>query len=307
MDKPALLVICGPTGSGKTALALRLARRYPLEIISADSRQVYRYMDIGTAKATAEEQTVVPHHMIDLIDPDQEFSVAEFVDLARPLIRDINARGCLPCIVGGTGLYIKALLGGLAELPGGDDDLRRELHQRELDEGDGTLHRELQRLDPESAAVIHPGNLVRIVRALEVVILSGQQLSQLKARHGFSEQLYNVVQLAPDWSRDDLYARIDKRAQQMLDEGLVEEVVALLSRYPDDLKAFETLGYREVISHLKGQLSAEQMLEDIRKYTRRYAKRQLTWFRREEGIIWVDSSDESGKVIQSIDYLMPAR
>ena len=299
--KQPLLVICGPTGSGKTSLALSLAEKYPLEIISADSRQVYRGMDIGTAKATPAERAVVPHHMIDLIDPPQEFSVAEFVDLARPLIELITARGNVPCVVGGTGLYIKALVGGLAALPTGDENLRTQLHEREKEEGPGSLFRELQKVDPVTASQLHPHNIIRIVRALEVFILSGEKLSVLKADHRFADRCYATLQLAPLWSREELYRRIDLRSQEMLKQGFVAEVMNLLEHYPAELKAFQTLGYREVIRYLKNEISADQMLGDIQKFTRQYAKRQLTWFRKEAEIIWVDSSTESGKVIQSID------
>lgn len=300
-EKIPLLVICGPTGSGKTSLALSLTEHFPVEIISADSRQVFRQMNIGTAKATAEEQALAPHHMIDLIDPDQDFSVAEFVDRARPLIEDITARQCLPCVVGGTGLYIKALLGGLADLPSGDDELRYRLHQREELEGPGTLFRELQRVDPASAEQIHPRNVIRIVRALEVFELSGKKLSDLKDAHRFTEQKYRVLQFAPYWERAELYARIEQRAQQMLDLGLVDEVKELIGRYSFDLKALQTLGYREVIRYLKNETTADEMLAEIQQYTRQYAKRQLTWFRKDPEIIWVDSSTESGKVVQSIE------
>ncbi|MFK5925797.1 MAG: tRNA (adenosine(37)-N6)-dimethylallyltransferase MiaA [Desulfuromusa sp.] len=302
--KISVLVVCGPTGSGKTALTLSLIEKFPLEIISADSRQVYRQMNIGTAKATPEEQAVVPHHMIDLIDPDQDFSVAEFVDQARGLITKISARNKIPCIVGGTGLYIRALLGGLAALPSGNPDLRIQLHQRESDEGAGSLFRELQRRDPASAAVIHPHNIVRIVRALEVCALSGRKMSELKAEHLFAEQPYRVLKLAPDFPRYELYSRINCRAKQMISNGLVDEVKNLVEKYSFDLKALQTLGYREVVHFLKADISAEKMLDDIQKYTRQYAKRQLTWFRKEAEIIWVDSSTKSDKVVQSIDNFL---
>ncbi|MDX2480037.1 MAG: tRNA (adenosine(37)-N6)-dimethylallyltransferase MiaA [Desulfuromusa sp.] len=299
-----VLVICGPTGSGKTALALSLAEKIPLEIISADSRQVYRRMDIGTAKATRLEQAAVPHHMIDLIEPDQTFSVAEFVDQSRLLIPKIAARGKVPCLVGGSGLYIRALLGGLADLPSSDSKLRKQLHQRESDEGSGCLFRELQQVDPATAAVIHPNNILRIVRALEVSIISGRKMSELKAEHGFSEQPYRVLKLAPDYPRAELYSRINQRAEQMLSGGLVREVEGLVENYSFDLKALQTLGYREVVHYLKADTTAAKMLDDIQKYTRQYAKRQLTWFRKEAEIIWVDSSMKSDKVERSIDEFL---
>lgn len=299
-DKIAVLVVCGPTGSGKTSLTLSLADKFPLEIISADSRQVYRQMDIGTAKATSHERSLVPHHMIDLIEPEQNFSVSDFVDLARPLIEEIASRGNIPCIAGGTGLYIRALLGGLAQLPNGNPELRLQLQQRQ-DDNPGCLYQELQKVDPEAAATIHPHNLIRIVRALEVCLLSGKKISTLKQEHQFSEQPYRVMKMAPEYPREQLYERINKRTEQMIAAGLVAEVEGLVRRYSLDLKALQTLGYREVVSFLKGDIDAQQMVADIKKYTRQYAKRQLTWFRKESDVIWVDSNKESGKIIASID------
>lgn len=299
-----LLVICGPTASGKTGWTLQLAADYELEIISADSRQVYRQMDIGTAKASAEERELVPHHLLDLVDPDQSFSVADFVELAHPTIESIHRRGRLPCVVGGTGLYIQALLGGLAEVPTGDEQLRSELHGREQREGPGTLHRLLQSLDPAAAETIHPHNLVRLVRALEVYYLSGRRLSELKQQHQFSDQRYRTLKLAPALPRAELYRRIDLRTEQMLETGLLAEVRSLLKHYDPALKAMQTLGYREVIMHLQGELDQLQMIDLIQTRTRQYAKRQLTWLRKDRQTIWVDSCKESGRVKKLIDNLI---
>lgn len=301
--KIPLLVICGPTGSGKSELALTLAQDHPLEIVSADSRQVYRMMDIGTAKATSAEQAAVPHHLIDLIDPDQTFSVAEYVATARPLIAAIHARGKLPCVVGGTGLYVRALLGGLAPLPTGDDALRQTLHQREIDRGAGTLHQELERIDPQAAREIHPHNVIRLVRALEVCRLTGQKFSEIKATHDFVDHTYQVVKLAPLYPREQLYQRINARTEQMLSAGLVDEVQALIKRYSSDLKSLQTLGYREVVRYLRDETDADQMCSDIQKFTRQYAKKQLTWFRKEPELIWVDSRAKSDTVSLYIDHL----
>ncbi|SHI73987.1 tRNA dimethylallyltransferase [Malonomonas rubra DSM 5091] len=298
--KIPLLVVCGPTASGKTGFSLQLAEHFPLEIISADSRQVYRQMDVGTAKATAEEQALVPHYLIDVIDPDEEFSVAQFVDLARPLIEQIHQRGKVPCIVGGTGLYIRALLGGLADTPTGDQELRDRLHRQE-DEQPGSLHAELTKIDPVAAERIHPNNIVRTVRALEVYHVSGRTLTELQDEHRFADQPYRVMQFAPQQERAELYQRIDLRAKLMLDAGLVAETRAIIERYSAQLKALQTLGYREVVRYLDVPGSEELMLEEIRTSTRQYAKRQLTWFRKESQIIWVDSLTESGRVLRSIE------
>ncbi len=304
-DQPIpLLVICGPTASGKTGWALRLAEHLPLEIISADSRQVYRQMDIGTAKPTADEQARVRHHMIDLIEPEADFSVAEFVDLARPLIVDIQRRGKLPCVVGGTGLYIRALIGGLAPLPTADPELRASLHRQAEREGREAFYRRLQRIDPVAAAGIHPNNLVRVVRALEVYQLSGKRISDFQAEHQFSEQSYRTLQLAWDHPRELLYWRIEQRSEQMLADGLIDEVSALVQRYGPELKALQTLGYREALNYLEGSCDRQRMLNDIQLQTRRYAKRQLTWFRKQPEIIWVDSSWESGRVLRSIEDII---
>lgn len=300
VNKQPLLVICGPTGSGKTQWALELAQTWPLEIVSADSRQIYRGMDIGTAKATTAEQAQVPHHLIDQIDPDEQFSVAEFVVRAQSVIKKIHQRGKIACVVGGSGLYLKALTGGLAALPSADERLRCELQQQECQDP-GTLYLQLERVDPAAAQRIHPHNLIRIVRALEVYKLSGRPLSQHQAEHRFGDSPYRVAQLAPEWRRAELYQRIDERACAMIKAGLIEEVESLLHDYPPGLKAFQTLGYKQVLHYLGGESDHERMLTEIQVATRRYAKRQLTWFRKEKEIIWLDSPNRFGNVLQSIE------
>jgi tRNA dimethylallyltransferase len=304
LSQPPLLVIQGPTASGKTGWAIRLAERFPIEVISADSRQVYRRMDIGTAKASLEERAGIPHHMLDLIDPDQSYSVADYVTAARRVAAEIHARGKLPCVVGGTGLYIRALLGGLADVPRGDETLREELHQRELRQGTGTLHSDLQQVDPDAAAAIHPNNLVKIIRALEVYRLSGQRMSDLQRKHSFSDAHFRSVLLAPEWPKEILHQRIAERTRSMLAEGLLEETAALVADYGEDLKSLQTLGYREALSYLRGDAGLEVVREEIAMQTRRYAKRQLTWFRKDSSTIWVDSCQESDRVLKLIDDLI---
>ncbi|WP_221252533.1 tRNA (adenosine(37)-N6)-dimethylallyltransferase MiaA [Desulfuromonas versatilis] len=298
-----LVVLCGPTAAGKTALALQLAERYPFEVISADSRQVYRGMDIGTAKATPEERARVPHHLIDVIDPDQTFSAADFCRQARDCIDRIFASGRLPLVVGGTGLYIRALTEGLIDAPAGDPALRRQFHALEAEGGAGTLHRRLQQVDPAMAERLPEGDLVRIVRALEVFTLAGRPLSALQREHAFGERPFRVLRFGVSLERDELYLRIDQRAQQMVEQGLLEEVRGLLDRgYEPTLKALQTIGYREAVEHLQGRIALAEALELIRRDTRRYAKRQLTWFRKENSIIWVDSRREFARIQALIDY-----
>jgi tRNA dimethylallyltransferase len=301
-ERISLIVICGPTASGKTSLAIDLAESFGAEIISADSRQVYRGMDIGTAKATAEERLRVPHHLIDMVDPDRNFTAADFVGLARKTIVEIDARGHLPMLVGGTGLYIRALTEGLLPAPGADKELRDRLLARESMEGEGTLHRHLKEIDPVLAARLHPRDRIRIIRAIEVFSLTGRRLSELQEAHAFAEHPYRVLSLGLAPHRDDLYYAIDIRVEAMMAAGLLDEVRALLARgYSSHLKAMRTIGYRECLQHLEGELSLDETVAHIQQASRRYAKRQLTWFRKDKSIIWVDSLRESDKIQALID------
>ncbi len=303
--RPRVVVFCGPTASGKTALALEIARRHPVEIVSADSRQVYRGMDIGTAKATSAEQALVPHHLLDVVAPGEDFSVADFLPLARRTIAEISTRDRLPLVVGGTGLYIRALIEGLVEVPGADHALRLRLAAEERAGGPGTLHRRLQTVDPAAAANIPPQNLVRVIRALEVWELTGTPLSAHQAAHNFAERPYLCLKLGLLPDRDELERRIARRVDTMLGQGLVEEVRGLLAaEFSPGLKALQTIGYREVVEHLGGDCGLEELRERVIVNTRRYAKRQLTWFRKDKSIIWVDSLRESARILSLIDDFM---
>lgn len=306
-SRPPLLILCGPTAAGKTALALDLAHEFGLEIISADSRQVYRGMDIGTAKATPEEQTLVPHHLIDVVNPDQDFTVAQFAELAHAAIADIFRRRQRPALVGGTGLYIQIVTEGLIDAPGANDELRRELLARESAEGAGTLYRLLQEIDPETAQRLFPRDVVRIVRALEVAQLTGQPLSAWKRQHGFSDRPYRTLKLAVTPDRDELYRRIDRRVEAMFAAGLLEETRALLAQgYAAETKAMQTIGYREAMACLRGETTVDETIAAIQLATRRYAKRQLTWLRRDKSIIWVDYSRESARILSLIENFYAA-
>ena len=297
-----LIVICGPTASGKTSLAIDLAESFAAEIISADSRQVYRGMDIGTAKATAEERLRVPHHLIDVVDPDRNFTAADFVRIARKTIVEIDARGHLPMLVGGTGLYIRALTEGLLPAPGADKELRDRLLAQESIEGEGSLHRRLQEIDPVMAARLHPRDRIRIIRAIEVFSLTDRRLSDLQEEHAFADHPYRVLALGLAIERDDLYRAIDLRVEAMMTAGLLDEVRALLAQgYSPHLKAMRTIGYRECLQHLEGELSLDEAVAQIQQASRRYSKRQLTWFHKDKSIIWVDSLRESDKIQALID------
>lgn len=291
--RPPLVIICGPTAVGKTGLAIDLAERYDGEIVSADSRQIYRLMDIGTAKPTPAEQGRVRHHLLDVAWPDEVFNAARFSALAVAAIDDIRQRGRRPFLVGGTGLYIKALTEGLLSAPGSDSALRDRLHARAGEEGSATLHEELAQVDTVTAQRLHPNDLVRIVRALEVFELTGRALSAFHQEHGFSCQPYRTLKLGLNLERAELYRRVDLRAEKMFSEGLLQEAQSLLAAgYDPQMKVLRTIGYRQAFALLRGEMSHAEALEDLKRSTRRYAKQQLTWFRHDPEIIWVDSSGD---------------
>lgn len=306
--KPFVVVISGPTACGKTALALELAEIFPVEVISADSRQVYRGMDIGTAKPTPEELHRVRHHLVNVVDPDEQYTAADFAAAGRATVYDVLRRGRIPLVVGGTGLYIRALTEGLVDAPGGKEELRRKLWQMERDQGEGTLHRLLLHQDPVSAARIHPRNLVRIVRALEVFAITGRPISELHSAHAFADAPFATLKIGLFTEREELFRRIDRRTEMMVQGGLLQEVSALLEKgYSPRLKALQTIGYREVVQHLAGQLSETEAVALIQRETRRYAKRQITWFGRDNSIIWVDSCRESARIHELIDRFYVAQ
>ncbi len=273
-----LIAIVGPTGIGKSALALPLARRWEGEIVNADSRQVYRHMDIGTAKPSPAERSLVPHHLYDIVDPDGEFNLALYQSLASSTIEAIHNRGRLPFLVGGSGQYVWAVLEGWAipEVPP-DRALREELESRARSEGTERLYRELRELDPRAAARIDPRNARRIVRALEVCLLSGRPFSELQAR---SSPPFDALIIGLTMERQALYRRIDERVDRMIAEGFIAEVKGLLERgYALDLPAMSSLGYREIGTYLLGKMSLADAVQRIKFETHRFARYQSTWFR----------------------------
>lgn len=290
MHEP-LVVLLGPTAVGKTSLALRLARCLEAEIVSVDSRQLYRYMDIGTAKPTPEERRQVPHHLLDLLDPDQRASAAQFVTAAQAVLSELQRRGRRPLLVAGSGLYLQALLFGLMPAPAADPALRQALHAYADRYGTPALHRCLARVDPAAAAVYHPHDRVRLIRALEVSYLTGVPFSVHCQRHQRQRPRYPFVAIGLTRDRGDLYARIATRTEAMLAAGWLAEVEALLARgYRADCPGMNSLGYRELLAYLAGQATWEATVEAIKRATRRFAKRQLTWFRKMSPVHWLNLS-----------------
>ena len=286
---PPLVVLLGPTAVGKTALSLELAQGFQGEIVSADSRQIYRRMDIGTAKPTPEERQRVPHHLLDIREPDQPLSLAEYQALAIRTIQAIQARGRVPFLVGGTALYVKAVVTGMRipDVPP-DPALRQELEALAREQGAEALHRRLQERDPVTAAQIHPHNVRRVVRALEIVLRTGRPKSELE---GAEPPPFRSLLVGLDMPREQLHARIEARIRRMILEGWVEETARLLAAgYPESLPALTSLGYRELVAHLRGELSLEEAIQRIRVETHRFVRHQYTWFRRMEGVHWFDMS-----------------
>jgi len=291
MDKPKVIVISGPTASGKTELSIELAKIFKGEIINADSMQVYRGMDIGTAKPTAEQRKKVPHHLIDVVNPDEEFNAAIYRKMALPLIYKLSQEGKICFVVGGTGLYIRALLGGLFYVPETDPELRKSLRKEAEEEGLNVLYERLMKCDPEYAKKIHPRDRVRIIRALEVYLLSGKKMSELIKEHGFRENRLDALKIFLDIPRKELYERINRRCIRMIGSGLIEETRRLLMQgYSPDLKPMQSIGYRHVVNYIKGIWDLDETIRKMQRDTRRYAKRQITWFRREPDMLWISPS-----------------
>jgi tRNA dimethylallyltransferase len=287
-QKP-VLIIAGPTAVGKTDASVLLARERGAEIVSADSMQIYRGMDIGTAKPTKEQRALVYHHMIDIVDPAQPYSVGDYYRDARAVIDGILSSGGVPMVVGGTGLYIRALMRGLFHGPPADIELRERLLQKEAEEGEGSLYSDLARLDPEAALKIHPNDLRRTVRALEVYYLRDRKISEIQREHAFKDKPYRFRLLFIVRGRSELYPRIEQRVDRMITDGLEDEVKGLMEKgYGEDLISMQGLGYKHFIDFFRGRTSREEAIALLKRDTKRYAKRQFTWFRREPEAVWVD-------------------
>ena len=300
-NRQKIVVIAGPTASGKSSLAIELALHFGGEIVNADSMQVYRGMDVGTAKPSIIERRGVPHHLLDVVDPDEDFNAAMYRSLGIPLLREIASRKRVCFLVGGTGLYIKSLLGGLLRCPQTDPELRKELHRECKEHGPNYLHERLKRFDLESAQKIHPNDRVRIMRALEIIHLTGKRLSSLILKHGFKDRLFQALKFFLQIEREQLYLRINQRSLAMIEAGLVNETESLLSKgYSPDLKSMKSLGYRHMVTYLEGACSLDEAIRQLQTDTRRYAKRQMTWFKADPEMVWMEPEDLAG-IIKKIE------
>jgi len=303
-EHPRIIIIAGPTAAGKSRLGLELAQRFEGEIVSADSMQVYRNMDIGTAKPSPEEQAMVRHHLIDVVNPDEEFNAALFFDLATNIINKLYKEGKTIFVVGGTGLYIRVLTGGLIDTPGPSSEVRAKLKSEMVRFGKPYLYEMLKDLDPASARRIHPNDSVRTIRALEALELTGESITRIQRQHGFGERRYDCLKIGVNLDRQELFRRIEERTDLMMDNGLVAETERLLERgCSEDLKPMQALGYKHIIKFLKGELVLDEAVEKIKTDTRHYAKRQITWFGRDGEIQWhrPEDRDIAEKIAHFLD------
>ena len=292
LSKPRVVAVGGPTASGKTALSVALARAFDGEIINADSMQIYKNLDVGTAKPSAEERQGIPHYLLNFLPPETPYSVADFTAAADPLIRDITARGRLPLVVGGTGLYITSLLSGMAFAPEKTDPaIRARLQARADTEGGAALYVELQRIDPDYAAQVHPNNLPRVIRALELFEATGRRMSDQRREARPAEAPYHALCLCLTCrDRAVLYSRIDRRVDEMVENGVLDEARQVYDHRDAYRTAAQAIGYKEFFPYFEGNAALEDCVEKLKQASRNYAKRQLTWFRHMEGICWLDAS-----------------
>jgi tRNA dimethylallyltransferase len=304
---PLLVVILGPTASGKSSLAIALAQRFQGEIVSCDSVAVYREFEIGTAKPSRAERSLIPHHLIDAADPGEPFTAGEYARQARAVITAISSRGKLPIVVGGTGLYLRALLEGLFPGPQRSEELRERLRDISAERGSAYLHRILSRIDSSSAAQVHPNDAPKMIRAIEVCLAARQPMSELWQQRGRDPlQGYRILRLGLNPDRDQLYARINARAEAMFELGLVDETRQLLDRYPKLTGGtpFTSLGYKQATAYLAGDLTLTQAVAVTQQGHRNYAKRQITWFRREPDVTWLAGfGDEPNVKSQAVEIV----
>lgn len=290
-EKQKLLVLIGPTAVGKTKLSMELAKKYDAEIISGDSMQIYKGMDIGTAKISPEEMEGIPHHLIDVKEAEESFSAAEFQEIVRRKIVEISERGKMPMVVGGTGLYIQSAIYDyhFSEAPS-DPAFRLRLEKEAEEKGPNSLHKELKRIDPESAARIHPNNVRRVIRALEMNHCTGKTAGELRANQ-LPELVYDTALIGLTMERELLYSRINLRVDLMLKQGLLDEVKYFYDKGLRDCQSIQAIGYKELYEYFDGKVLLSEAIENLKQNSRRYAKRQLTWFRNKMNVEWFDMTD----------------
>jgi tRNA dimethylallyltransferase len=308
---PLLVVILGPTGSGKTALSLELATRFHGEIVNCDSVAMYREFRIGTAKPSAEEQARAPHHLFDVIDPTSFTTAGEYARGARKVLGEIQQRGAVPIVVGGTGLYLRALLEGLFAGPERSEELRERLRARAHEKSGRYLHRVLQRMDAQAASRIHANDLPKMIRAIEVCLAAKQPMSQQWKTGREPLTGFDILRIGLDPNRAELYRRIHERVLAMFDAGLVEETQQLLKQYGDVARPLSSIGYKQVVQLLKGEIDREAAVDAVQQAHRNYAKRQMTWFRREPNVTWIqgfgDQTEVMAKAVAAVqNNLQPA-
>ena len=301
MNKPKVIVICGPTASGKTALSIELAKKINGEIISCDSMQIYKYMDIGTAKPTLEEQKEVKHHLIDFVEPNQRYSVAEYKKDAEKSIEEILSKGKTPIIVGGTGLYVDSLIYGIEypeiEL---DEEYRKQLEKEIEEKGLESLYNKAKEIDSKAMEKISPNDKKRIMRVVEIYKATGKTKTEQEIESRTHEVKYDYKVFAIKMDREKLYERINKRVDLMVKKGLIEEVQNILKKYDKFPTAMQGLGYKEVVEYLDGKTTKEEMIDKIKMQTRRYAKRQITWFKKKKQTVWIENNELS-KILEVIN------
>ncbi len=300
-DKHKIIIICGPTGIGKTSVAIKIAKKFKGEIISADSMQIYKYMDIGTAKPTKEELSQAGHHFIDIIEPDQDFDAAKFADMAKKKIKKLHEKDILPIIAGGTGLYIKALTKGIFKSAPVPSLIKERLREQAKACGLSYLYEKLGKKDPEAATKIHPNDRFRIIRALEVFESTGKTISEYHKNHNFQESPFNTLKIGLFMDKEKLYRRIEKRVDLMIESGFLDEVKNLLKiGYSPDLKSMKSIGYRHMALYISGDITWDEAVRTMKRDTRRYAKRQFTWFKADEEIFWY----EPGRIDEISDHVL---
>jgi tRNA dimethylallyltransferase len=305
---PLLVIVLGPTASGKTALSLALAQRFQGEIVNCDSVAMYREFEIGTAKPSLEERTRAPHHLFDVIEPAAFVTAGEYARQARQVLDEIRLRGHLPIVVGGTGLYLRALLEGLFPGPQRSEELRERLREHADKKGSVHLHRMLRRLDPPAAEKIHANDKPKLIRAIEICLAGRAQMTEMWKQGRDPLQGFRILRLGLNPNRDELYERINQRARRMFDQGLVEETQQLVEKYCDSLRPLASLGYKQAAQFLRGELTRESAIAAAQQAHRNYAKRQMTWFRREPAVSWLEGfGDDEGIQHAAIERVVMAK